>query len=57
MTQKITELGGRMARVGLTTKYAKDTNWGRGLRPRNDTEDHGIGRGNGARRVNHERHE
>jgi hypothetical protein len=57
MTLKITELGGGMARAGLTTKYTKDTKWGRGLRPRNDTEDHGIGRGNGARRVNHEIHE
>ena len=45
MTLKITELGGGMARAGLTTKYTKDTKWGRGLRPRNDTEDHGIGWG------------
>jgi hypothetical protein len=57
MTLKITELGGGMASVGLTTKYAKDTKWGRGLRPRNDTEDHGIGRGNGARRFARESRE
>ena len=57
MTQKITELGGGMARAGLTTKYAKDTKWGRGLRPRNDTEDHGIGWGDGARRFARESRE
>ncbi|MFM2004278.1 MAG: hypothetical protein RI963_3704, partial [Planctomycetota bacterium] len=41
-----------MARAGLTTKYTNDTKLGKGsLGPRNDTEDHGIGRVIGARRM------